>query len=69
MNITPSPTHGGARPGAGRKPKPETVRLPSLRVPAETLAAIEQWRVSHGLARRTDAMRQMLDAAAQTPTR
>lgn len=57
------PNHGGYRPGAGRKPAPPSVKI-WVRVSPEMAGEIEQWRVSHQLTQRSEAVRQMIDDAA-----
>lgn len=63
----PSPTHGGARPGAGRPPKSEDERMRyiQLTLPAAdiaTLSAIGDGGVSAGVRRLVDEWRQRNEA-------
>jgi hypothetical protein len=51
-------TKGGARPGAGRPPSDKDSQFVGARVPADDLAAIDEWAVKNGCTR-SEALRRL----------
>ena len=58
-------SHGGRRPGAGRKPLPEGhTSVVSVTLPAEHIAKVVRWQDARDCESFSDALRQMIDTAS-----
>lgn len=60
--MTPPRTHGGARPGSGRKPAPKQRRVSRATLPAPVAAALDRLRQRWGCSE-TEAIRRAIVVA------
>lgn len=51
LKVSKSPTHGGARPGAGRDPAPYTRKNVTLELPQPLIDAWDTYATKHHLSR------------------